>query len=358
VPVASYHDARPAVRTRSFVITLLIAAGVLVAAGAVYAYDSGRSEQLASGVRVGRVDVGGLTVAQARAKLRRVVLEPLGRPVVVRRGAKRFTLTPRSAGVGVDIDGSVARALAASRSGNIVERTWRGLTGGRVSRDVQLRITYRSEAIERLARRVQKAFDRPAVDASVSLETGKVDPRPSRDGVRVQAARLRRELRGELLDVGPREPVRVRTRTVKPRVTTEELAKKYPAIVIVDRAAFKLTLYKDLEPAKTYRIAVGKVGLETPEGLYDVQNKAVDPAWHVPDSDWAGKLRGKVIPGGAPDNPIKARWLGIYDGAGIHGTDAESSIGTAASHGCIRMRIPEVKELYDEVPVGAPVYIA
>ena len=59
-----------------------------------------------------------------------------------------------------------------------------------------------------------------------------------------------------------------------------------------------------------------------------------------------------------PSNPIKARWMGIYDGAGIHGTDAEHSIGTAASHGCIRMRIAEVKELYDQVPVGTPVYIA
>ena len=58
-----------------------------------------------------------------------------------------------------------------------------------------------------------------------------------------------------------------------------------------------------------------------------------------------------------PENPLKARWMGIYNGAGIHGTDADASIGTAASHGCIRMRIPEVIELYDQVPVGAPVYI-
>jgi lipoprotein-anchoring transpeptidase ErfK/SrfK len=65
-----------------------------------------------------------------------------------------------------------------------------------------------------------------------------------------------------------------------------------------------------------------------------------------------------VVPGGTPENPLKARWMGIFDGAGIHGTDAINSIGTAASHGCIRMRIPDVVELYDEVPVGAPVYIA
>ena len=78
----------------------------------------------------------------------------------------------------------------------------------------------------------------------------------------------------------------------------------------------------------------------------------------MPNSDWAGELAGRVIPGGVPENPLKARWLGIYNGAGIHGTDATGSIGTNASHGCIRMLIPDVIELYDRVPVGAPVYIA
>ena len=153
--------------------------------------------------------------------------------------------------------------------------------------------------------------------------------------------------------------MRVRTKVVKPKVTTDELAEKYPAVVIVNRGAFKLTLYKNLKPAKTYGIAVGQVGLETPAGLYHVQNKAVNPAWTMPNSDWvAPGDRGKVVPGGTPENPLKARWLGIYAGAGIHGTDAEGSIGTAASHGCIRMRIPDVVALYDEVPVNAPVYIA
>ena len=84
----------------------------------------------------------------------------------------------------------------------------------------------------------------------------------------------------------------------------------------------------------------------------------MNPAWHVPNSAWAGDLAGQIIPGGVPENPLKARWLGIFDGAGIHGTDATSSIGSAASHGCIRMLIPDVIELYDQVDVGAPVYIA
>jgi lipoprotein-anchoring transpeptidase ErfK/SrfK len=74
-------------------------------------------------------------------------------------------------------------------------------------------------------------------------------------------------------------------------------------------------------------------------------------------SDWAGSLQGQVIPGGAPNNPLKARWLGIADGVGIHGTSEDWSIGSRASHGCIRMHVGDVVDLYPRVPVGTKVLI-
>jgi len=151
----------------------------------------------------------------------------------------------------------------------------------------------------------------------------------------------------------------VSTKTTKPEVTREELAASHPVILTIDRPSFELRLWKNLQLSKTYTIAVGAVGYDTPSGLYHIQNKAVNPAWTMPDSDWVAPAdRGTVVPGGVPENPLKARWLGIYDGAGIHGTDATYSLGTAASHGCIRMAIPDVIELYDQVPVSTPVYIA
>ena len=91
--------------------------------------------------------------------------------------------------------------------------------------------------------------------------------------------------------MGDTRIARVRTRVVEPKVTTEELAKKYPAILVVNRGAFQLSLYKDLKLHKTYGIAVGQVGLETPAGLYHIQNKAVNPAWHVPELRLGGRPR-------------------------------------------------------------------
>ena len=346
-------------RSRSFFIVAAVLVLLLVAAGGVYAYDTGRKDQIAKGISVGGVDVGGLETKAAEQRLRTAVLAKLNRPVVAKYRGKRFTLTPRQARVGVDIDGSVNKALHRSRSGNILARTSRNLRGTSLNEDLDLDISYNRAAIRKLVKRINTKVDKPATDAHINLEKGDITPRPSADGLAVRTANLRSQLRRTLLSTDGARTVRVRTKVVKPKVTTAELSKKYPSVVIVNRGAFKLTLYKKLKPVKTYGIAVGQVGLETPAGLYRVQNKAVNPAWTMPNSDWvAPGDRGKVVPGGTPENPLKARWLGIYAGAGIHGTDAEGSIGTAASHGCIRMRIPDVVALYDEVPVNAPVYIA
>jgi lipoprotein-anchoring transpeptidase ErfK/SrfK len=343
---------------RLIAVLVLTVTVLLVGAGTLYAFDRKAKHRIADGVTVNGVDVGGLTPAQARAKLSNALLKPLDRPVSVRYHGERFTLTPRAARVAVDIDGSVDRAMEASQKGNLFTRTWREVRGTELDARVEAKISWDRAGVRRVVRRVKAKLTVAPRDASVDLSAGHVDPVTSKDGQSVELDRLRHDIKVALLNPGPRRIARVHTDVVKPEVTTEELAKKYPAILIVNRGAFTLTLYKDLKLKKTYGIAVGQVGLETPAGLYHIQNKAVNPAWHVPNSAWAGDIAGTVVPGGTPQNPLKARWLGIFDGAGIHGTDATSSIGSAASHGCIRMLIPDVIELYDQVPVGAPIYIA
>jgi lipoprotein-anchoring transpeptidase ErfK/SrfK len=151
--------------------------------------------------------------------------------------------------------------------------------------------------------------------------------------------------------------VRAETKITKPKVTTDQLASNYPIFMIINRGARQLKLYKHLRLARTYTIAVGRQGLETPAGLYHIQDKQVNPSWHVPNSAWAGSLAGRVIPPG-PQDPLKARWMGFNGGAGIHGTEEIGSLGHNASHGCVRMAIPDVEQLYDQVSVGTPVFVA
>jgi lipoprotein-anchoring transpeptidase ErfK/SrfK len=298
-----------------------------------------------------------MTRAQAEQKLSATLLKPLDRPVKVQYKDHTFTLTQKAAAIGINIQGSVAKALKASQDGDMFSRTWRNLRDEQLDQALAADVTYNKPAIDKLVKRVQKSLDRKPRDAKLDLSKGQVDPTTSRTGLRVKYNTLAKDLETTLLTPGKTEAVKVKTTVVKPKVTTAALAKKYPAVLVVNRGSHKLTLYKNLKLKKTYGIAVGQVGLETPAGLYNIQNKAVNPAWHVPNSAWAGSLAGKVIPGDDPSNPIKARWMGIYDGVGVHGTSDDASIGSNASHGCIRMHIPDVEELYDEVPVGAPIYI-
>ena len=342
--------------------TLFAAATTVVVlaalAGGMVAYDNGHAERIGKGVRVGGISLQGLTADEAHAKLDRLILQPLERPIVVHHDKSTWRLGAREARIAVDVDAIVDHALARSREGNMLARTVRGITGRSLNADLEPTVRYSDAAIVRMLDKVRKAVERDPVDATATLAGDGIHTTDGRPGLAVRASTLHRQIRRAIVSATADRTFVAHTRKIRPRVTRSDLEKRYATAIIVNRSAFRLTLYKDLKPAKTYPIAVGQVGLETPAGLYHVQNKAVNPAWNVPNTAWAGSLAGHVIPGGAPNNPLKARWLGIFDGAGIHGTDAIGSIGTAASHGCIRMRIPDVIELYDEVPVGAPVYIA
>lgn len=343
-------------RHKSFILVAVVLLVLIAGAVAAYAYDSSREDQLAEGVTVAGVDVGGLDADEARAKVKRELTGVLDRPIVVRRGDQRFTLSAQDAGVEADVGGMIDEALAESRAGSFVSRVARDLTGGTENVQVPARVTYSERAVNGLVKRVSTRLNQPARDATVdfpSLE--EVDERP---GVKVKTAALTQRIEQALAVPGVDRTVRPPVTVVQPKVTKADLVKEYPTVLVADRNNFHLLLYKDLKLAKTYTVAVGALGFDTPAGLYHIQNKAVDPAWTVPNSDWAGDLAGQVVPGGTAENPLKARWMGIYDGAGIHGTDQTYSLGSAASHGCIRMAIPDVIELYDQVPVGAPIYIA
>jgi len=343
-------------RHRWFILVAVLLLALIGGSVAAFAYDSSRDDVIAKGVTIAGVDVGGMTTAEARRLVERELQKPLEQPISVVRGKTRFSLSAEDAGVKADVGGMVDEALQASRDGSIFTRVARDLTGGEEDAQVPPRVTYSSTAVHDLVKRVQSKLNRPARDAEVDFPS--LEKMKEEKGRRVKAAALEQRIAQALTVPGVRRRVRAPVRIVKPKVTQAELAGKYPVVLVADRYNFKLRLYRDLQLQKEYTVAVGALGFDTPAGLYHIQNKAVDPAWHVPNSDWAGDLAGTIVPGGTPENPLKARWLGIFDGAGIHGTDQTYSLGSAASHGCIRMAIPDVIELYDQVPVGAPIYIA
>ncbi len=343
----------------SRVLLAAAAALVLVAAAALLAYDASRGDRVADGITVAGVDVGGMSEAQARDALRSRLAHAFSEPVAARWHDRTWRLGVERAGAQLDAAATARAAVQRGRRSNPFGRALRDLTGGSVDAEVAPVVRVDRDAVGRWVRGVAKDVDRPARDADIDMVGFKVRKQPSRNGLAVQRAALRDGIMRALRSPGPDPAVGVEAKVdERPDKTLDEIAKKYPALITISRARKQLRLYRHLKLVKTYEVAVGKAGNETPAGRYAIQNKEKNPAWHAPDSAWAGELAGQVIPPGDPRNPLKARWMGFYDGAGIHGTGDPGSVGTNASHGCIRMRIPEVIELYEKVPVKTPVFIA
>ncbi|HWX75805.1 MAG TPA: L,D-transpeptidase/peptidoglycan binding protein [Solirubrobacteraceae bacterium] len=346
--------------SRGRLLTAAVAACLLLlAALAMYLYDHGRRDLIANGVRVDGVAVGGMRESAALAKVQRQLAGSLDRPVTVRSGGRSWTLGAGEAALKVDARSMVAEAIAASREGSIFSRTFRGLFGGSVSRNIPLIVSYSHAAVRALTASVRASVNRPPRDATVRPSASGLTEVQAQDGLRVDSARLGSRVESALTGAAPSRTVGVPVYRTRPAVGVSQLASRYPAYIVIDRAAFRLRFYRHLKLASTYEIAVGMEGLETPAGLHKIEWKQENPPWYVPNKAWAGALAGTVVPPG-PLDPLKARFMSFDGGAGIHGIDPSEyeTIGHNASHGCVRMRIPDVIALYSRAPVGTPVYIA
>jgi L,D-transpeptidase catalytic domain len=301
-------------------------------------------ERIAPGVAVGGVEVGELTVPDAAAALRAELAPRMREPITVAVAGRRVSLDPRRLGVRLDPAGTARRALRAGR---------RGLAPV----NVRPLLSFRRRAVRRFVLDLRERVELAPRDARLEITLRRMKRHRSYGGRRLRERQLLLRIVKVLRE--PQRPRRVRgtRRRVGADVTWRDLERLYPTVVTVHRAGFRLRLFKRLRYDRSYPIAVGAAGYETPAGLFSVISKQVNPAWHAPNRPWAGPYAGRTIPGGAPDNPLKARWIGVTGAVGIHGTAESWSLGTRASHGCIRMLVPDVIDLYRRVPLGAPVLI-
>jgi lipoprotein-anchoring transpeptidase ErfK/SrfK len=130
----------------------------------------------------------------------------------------------------------------------------------------------------------------------------------------------------------------------KPEPTARPMAVRI-VVSVPDR---KLALIQDGEVKKVFPVAVGKDSTPSPSGSFHIVNRLTKPTYYH---------KGKVIASG-PVNPLGTRWMGLSEhGYGIHGTNVPSSIGNAASHGCIRMARADLEQLFELVKVGDAVEI-
>jgi hypothetical protein len=325
--------------TRNACIAGCLALGLLAPAGA----SAATPERLPDGATIAGVAVGGLGPYGARVELRRQLEPKFEAPIEVRIHGRRTTLPTGRVGQVLHYGRMVDAAYEQLRRGDLVHvRLVRTIDGDKLS-----------AAVSALA----APFYRAPRNARVRFGVTHVARIRGRSGRSVDTRALRRELLSELRRPAGARWVRGHLVTVRPAIRRSRLGRFYPTYVSVSRPTRTARLFKRLHLVRRYTVAVGAAGYDTPAGLHHVVSKQVNPAWSVPNRPWAGSLAGQTIPPGDPRNPLKARFIALGGGVGFHGTADLASIGQAASHGCIRMRIPDVISLYNRVSVGTPVLI-
>jgi lipoprotein-anchoring transpeptidase ErfK/SrfK len=303
---------------------------VLVAAVAI-APSAGSPRTIPEGVRIAGVNVSGLDAGQARQQ----ISARFGSPLRFRLGSQQWSVSTERLGLVVAVEDAVARALHADNGD-----------------DVDVRVGVDREQVRRYVDTVQERFGFPAQNARiVKLTKGRPVIAESTWGLavrrRTMVAGITRMLRTRIRPTMP-----LVMKTLRPTVTRE----KFGPVIVIHRGSNRLALFKGEKPWRSFRVATGQAQYPTPTGSFRIVDMQRNPWWRPPpDSEWA---RGaKPIPPG-PGNPLGTRWMGLSAPlVGIHGTPDASSIGYSASHGCIRMLIPDATWLFDHVRLGTPVLI-
>jgi L,D-transpeptidase-like protein/putative peptidoglycan binding protein len=289
----------------------------------------------AAGVTIGGVDVAGLTAAQATTAVTTAYTSGLVRVHVGKRVFKQPVKR-----LDVQVQGLAAAVTAALK-----------LTA---AGDVPVSITYDRPALIKAVASIDTATRTKARNAHWTWRGKRPVAIAEKAGTSIDRGALRVAITAELHKTAAREATAKVTKR-RASISRSEL----PPAIAISRNDHRLHLYRFLHKKtvlwRRFGVAVGQAAYPTPRGLFRIVTKQRNPWWYPPDSPWAKGL--KPIPPG-PGNPLGTRWMGLnVSGVGIHGTPDAASIGYSASHGCIRMRIPDAEWLFNHVRVGSPVRI-
>jgi lipoprotein-anchoring transpeptidase ErfK/SrfK len=282
------------------------------------------------GVTIGGIAVGGLSPESATFIVQERFEE--GLPLIF-RGRPRLAPSPHVLGATARIDQAVERARNAQPGDEV------GLT-----------VLINGDTTRAYVLSVARRFNREPADAALVLRKLRPKIVPERMGVTVKRAELTANIHRRLTAMS-RAPVKIRTELSRPEVTH----RSFRSTIVIHRGSNRLELFNYQRLRKRFRVATGESVYPTPLGHFRIVVKWRNPWWYPPASDWAADA--EPIPPG-PGNPLGTRWMGISAPAvGIHGTPDPASIGYSASHGCIRMLIPDAEWLFERVDIGAPVFI-
>ncbi len=348
---------RPA---RRWLVRSLVAAAVLLAVLAVAAvslvhYDNGRRDQLLPGVSIGGLAAGGKDADEVVSELEGRVPKIGTEAIRVVAGPNEARLTLSEMGLHTDAARAVARAQAHAEDMGLARRVWHRLLDKPVERSYPVRLTVEREDVRRALRDLAGQVELAPSNAGIDTSTGFVRVTPAADGRSLDLDGTTEqvyEVAGRRANgVAAAEVVQAPLRISKPEITG------YPDIILVRTGENKLYHYENGRLARTFVVATGTARYPTPKGRFTITLKRRNPTWVNPDPNgWGANLPARIGPG--PSNPLGTRALNVSaPGIRIHGTSNVASLGTSASHGCIRMSIADSEALFEMVETGTPVII-
>ncbi|TLM96243.1 MAG: hypothetical protein FDZ75_05175 [Actinobacteria bacterium] len=348
---------RPSAAQRA---AILIGATALVVLSAGMAWaavnDYGARIRVPQGVAVAGTDLSGMSEAEARLAIERAVSAPLMRPVDVQANGEVSQFDPAGS-VTLDVDTMVVEAFAPRRTATYLARLAHEVGGRPFSADVTPRFAVDETALRKWVDELAAKTDTPSVDATISAQGGTIVVRRSAVGRKVDRAATTKALAAVFatqtaMQDAPRL-VEASVKPVEPTVSDKELGKT----IFVDISERKIRLFDGVKLEKVYRCAVGTPSYPTPTGDFSIVQKRYLPTWVNPAPNGWGKGMPAMIPPGS-GNPLGTRAINLSaSGIRFHGTNKIWSVGTAASHGCMRMVRADIEDLYERVYVGMPVHI-
>jgi lipoprotein-anchoring transpeptidase ErfK/SrfK len=340
-------------------IGVVLVATLLIALSATLAWAAANDYQdrgtVPEGVTVAGQSLGGMTETAAREVVERAITTPMTRPLTMTTPTSTVTFDPKGI-VSVDVNAMVNEAYASRRSAPLIARVQHELAGTPLPYEVKPLYSVDASAVQTWVDAQASAIDTRPVNAKRKVVKYAFAISPSAPGYRVDkattAATISQALSAEsALESGAR--VASMTVAVIPPKIHESSFKK---AIIVSLSQRKIRLYEGATLVKTYPCAIGQAAYPTPTGDFYIEGKRYMPTWTNPHASWSANMPESIGPGYS--NPLGTRAIDLSaSGIRFHGTSKDFSVGEAASHGCMRMHMWDVEDLFKRVVVKEPVFI-
>ena len=315
----------------------------------VMAVDRNARRTVPDGTFIQGVDVGGLRFDAAVARVRDKVEAPLHQPVTLTVDQFKVQTTPWELGYRVDVPNAVHQAMSSRHKGNALSRVSAQLFSSGGAPFLELRPSWGPGRLDAVVADAGKVIGTAPKDADIDVSTGWVRVVPEKAGKAIDVEASKKAVM-DAVALGD-STVKLVSRPLKP-AGDPSVSK----VILVRAGENKLYLYDNGQIVKSWPVATGAASYLSPEGVWRITDKILNPSWHNPGSAWARGMPAVIPPG--PSNPLGTKALQLdAPGILIHATANRDSIGYSESHGCIRMTEENEAELFGMVDAGTRVAI-